>query len=65
VLCFVSEKRTKKPKAFKTMAVRYHDIANVHKDEYETTPVPMDTVWEAEKLGLGHLIGYSMKATKQ
>jgi|JI10StandDraft_1071094.scaffolds.fasta_scaffold2613107_1 hypothetical protein len=43
------------------MAVRYHDLANAHKDEYETTPLPMDAVWEAEKLGLGNVIGYTTK----
>jgi hypothetical protein len=39
------------------MAVRYHDLANVHKDVYEVTPLPMDAVWEAERLGLGKVKG--------
>lgn len=47
--------------AFKTMAVRYHELANTHKEEYEVTPLPMDAVWEAEKLGLGKVIGYTKK----
>ncbi len=46
--------------SFKPMAERYHNLAMQHRDVYEQTPVNMDAVWEAERLGLGKIIGYEL-----
>lgn len=42
----------------KARAEALHESALRHKAELDVTPFAMDTVWEVEKLGFGHLIGY-------